>query len=92
MPIKNKRKLSSKRATCTEEDLKNAIEAIYSKTMKVNAAAKNFSIPKATLIKRKRSGKLKRAGSLGPSSTLGEKNETKLVTRKKLQRFGFAPT
>lgn len=70
MPIKNKRKLSSKRATWTEEDLKNAIEAIYSKTMKVNAAAKNFGIPKATLIRRKRSGKLKKAGSLGPSSTL----------------------
>ena len=93
MPTKYKRKLSSQRATWTEENLKNAIEAIDTKTMGFNAAAQHFSIPKATLIRRKKSGKLKKTRSLGPSSTLGEENEAKLVEHvKKLQKFGFAPT
>ena len=93
MPTKYQRKLSSQRATWTEDDLRNALVAIETKTIGVNAAAKHFNIPKATLLRRKKSGKLTKSGSLGPSSTLGEENKAKLVAHvKKLQKFGFAPT
>ena len=47
MPTKYQRKLRSQRATWTEDDLRNALVAIETKTIGVNAAAKHFNIPKA---------------------------------------------
>ncbi|KAB0803136.1 hypothetical protein PPYR_00106 [Photinus pyralis] len=93
MPTKYQRKLRAERGAWTEENLRQAIEAITNGTMGVNEASRNFNIPKATLLRRKNSNNLRKTGSLGPACTLGDQVEQKLVAHiKKLQKFGFAPT
>lgn len=58
MPTKYTRKNTKVRGTWTEQQLKDAVEAIDSGRMGVNVACKTFGVAKATLIRRRRSGNL----------------------------------
>jgi hypothetical protein len=70
-----------------------AVNAVSTGAMGVNEAAKAFSIPKSTLLRRMKTINLVKKHRLGSDSLLGEIAEKKLATHiKKLQRSGFAPT
>lgn len=92
MPTKYKRKGHSNRGEWTEEQLRNAVDAVISKKMGINAAARHFQVPATTLRRRKAKNDLKKR-NLGPASTLGLEAERKIVSHiHKLQKRGFAPT
>lgn len=94
MPNEYKRKVGSKpRGLWTFENLKRAVNAVISKEMGVNEAAKRFEIPKTTLKRRLKKQDYEKNKRLGPDSSLGHNAEHKLVLHiKKLQKSGFAPT
>ncbi|XP_018567995.1 tigger transposable element-derived protein 6-like [Anoplophora glabripennis] len=92
-PSVYKRKPNSKpRGVWSEADLRNAVHDIGEGTG-VNAAAKQFGIPKTTLKRRLKRKSFTVENRLGPSSSLGSEAETKLARHIiKLQRNGFCPT
>jgi hypothetical protein len=88
-----RKKSAPNRGEWTAENLQNAVNAVSTGAMGVNEAAKAFSIPKSTLLRRMKTNNLVKKHRLGPDSLSGEIAEKKLATRiKKLQRSGFAPT
>ncbi|KAI4463223.1 hypothetical protein MML48_4g00004247 [Holotrichia oblita] len=93
MPNLYIRKGTVERGKWTSEALENALKAVEDGSMGVNEAVRNFGIPATTLKRRKRDLNFTKQNRLGPSSSLGDIAETKLVSHiKKLQKFGFAPT
>lgn len=91
MPTFYKRKGTVKRATWTEEALKNAMEAVSS-GMGTNRAAREYGIPKTTLINRIRNRNSTKSGNLGRLACLPHDAELKLVQHiVKLQKYGFSP-
>ncbi|CAH1981192.1 unnamed protein product [Acanthoscelides obtectus] len=92
MPTKYKCTGSCSRASWTEQQLAEAIQAVNENRMGVNEAGRNFGVPATTLRRRKLRENVKK-GPLGPSSTLGEAAEEKLTKYIiKLQKNGFSPT
>lgn len=92
-PSVYKRKPNSQpRVVWSEADLINAVKAVSEGTG-VNAAAKQFGIPKTTLKRRIKRKNFTVENRLGPSSSLGSEAEKKLAQHIiKLQRNGFCPT
>lgn len=92
MPTFYKRKRDSTRGQWTEEDLKNAANAVKNENMSIRQASKTYGVPWSTLKRRLESNCFEKT-PLGPTSILGDTNENKLVKHiKKLQMFGFAPS
>lgn len=92
MPTFYKRKVGSVRGAWTENDLRNAVQAIREDGCSINAAANRFGVPATTIRRRLKSSCFDKK-PLGPSSLLGITNEKKLVLHiNKLQKSGFAPT
>lgn len=80
----------TKRQEWSEESLRHAMENIFSKTMGVNQASREFGIPSRTLRRYVASRKLKTP--LGRSCVLGIEHEEKLVQHiKAIEKLGFAP-
>ncbi|KAJ8939879.1 hypothetical protein NQ318_023219 [Aromia moschata] len=92
MPTRYKRTGTCSRASWTEQQLSKAIKAVNENRLGVNEAARAFGVP-ATTLRRRKSKNNTRKGPLGPSSTLGDDVEAKIVKHIiKLQKNGFAPT
>lgn len=91
MPTNYTAKPGSNRGLWTEEDLKGAIEAVKNGTS-VRQASITFNIPRKTLERRVKTGNSTK-GSMGPSGTLGNDNECRLVRHiKNMQQHGFPMT
>ncbi|KAJ8962241.1 hypothetical protein NQ318_018213 [Aromia moschata] len=92
MPTRYKRTGTCSRASWTEQQLSKAIKAVNENRLGVNEAARAFGVP-ATTLRRIKSKNNTRKGPLGPSSTLGDDVEAKIVKHIiNLQKNGFAPT
>nr|CAI5824539.1 unnamed protein product [Callosobruchus analis] len=91
MPTFYKRQRGSSRADWTEQQLKDAVEAVQN-GMSLNEASKQFGIPWSTLKRRITNGCLTKK-ALGGPPVLTQECEKKMVKHIiKLQKFGFAPT
>ncbi|CAH1961310.1 unnamed protein product [Acanthoscelides obtectus] len=91
MPTFYKRQRGSSRADWTEEQLKDAINAVQN-GMSLNQASKEFGVPWSTLKRRIANGCFTKK-ALGGPPVLTQECEKKMVKRIiKLQKFGFAPT
>ncbi|XP_072401077.1 uncharacterized protein [Diabrotica undecimpunctata] len=93
MPSYYKRKSTVERGKWSEEALQTAVAAIRENRMGLNRAALAYGIPRSSIQRRMKNNDLKKHNRLGPSSTLGDEIEMKLVLHiKKLQKYGFSPT
>lgn len=92
MPNQYVRKAAAGRGAWSEEDLKNAMEEVQNRGMKIYRASIIYNIPRKTLERRlKQNNCTKRP--MGPSSTFTTKNEIRLSKHiKDMQSRGFPLT